>query len=336
MTSRFSFNSNLLSKHRNSLYGFAAIMILCVHSCGFWEQKSAISKMAFSLFQYGSPGVPIFGLLGGVGLYYSLIKHPKLSIFYMKRVKRVFLPFFCIALIWYAYEYLISDFDIVSFFYEISTIGFWIRHSSMWYIAMLVPVYAFSPFYSRWVERGGKRGLKTIAAITCVFLMMVSTYHLDPSLHQHLHLVFRTLALILCGYYLGGKVIKNEKLSILWVITPVIIFVAYKLILNRMHLAEYEPLWSLSFAFFALPLAIVLSMLFDHMGTKIAALNSLGAVSLESYVWNQILIKLQQEISLKSSFCASHQILIYILLVPVGILLSYITYWVLQRERVKA
>ena len=60
--------------------------------------KSAISKMAFSLFQYGSLGVPIFGLLGGVGLYYSLIKHPKLSIFYMKRESVCFFLSFALHL----------------------------------------------------------------------------------------------------------------------------------------------------------------------------------------------------------------------------------------------
>ena len=188
MASKITFSSDLLSKHRSSLYGVAAIMIICVHSCKFWGNESAIARLAFSIFQYGSLGVPVFGLLGGVGLYFSLIKKPKLSTYYWKRIKRVFFPYLCIAFIWYAYEYLISKFDFKSFLLEISTVGFWTQHSSMWYIAMLIPVYAFFPFYSGWIEKG-KRGIKTAAAIMIVFLLMVVIYHIDPSLHQHLQLV---------------------------------------------------------------------------------------------------------------------------------------------------
>ncbi|MFA5546136.1 MAG: acyltransferase [Sphaerochaetaceae bacterium] len=329
MASKFSFNSDLLSKHRSSLYGVAAIMIICVHSCKFWGNESALARLASSIFQYGSLGVPVFGFLGGVGLYFSLIKKPKLSTYYLKRFKRVFLPYLCIAFIWYAYEYLILKFDFMSFCMEISTVGFWTQHTSMWYIAMLIPVYALFPFYSRWIERG-KRGIRTTVAIIIIFLLMVIIYHIDPSLHQHLQLVLRTLALILFGYYLGEKVIRKERLSILYVIAPIALFATYKLILRCFHLPEYEPFWSMNFAFLALPVSIVLSILFEYVGSMVAPLRSFGAVSLESYVWNQVLIKFQQAISAYNGFCASHPLMIYILLVPVGIFLSYLTYWLLQ------
>ena len=59
------FELGLLSKYRNQLYGIAAIMIICVHMCQFIKIDSYSSRTIFSIFQYGSLGVPIFGVLGG-------------------------------------------------------------------------------------------------------------------------------------------------------------------------------------------------------------------------------------------------------------------------------
>ncbi len=332
MASKSSFRSGLLSRQRSCLSGLAAILILCVHSCMFLGDDTPAERLASAVFHYGSIGVPIFGFLGGVGLYYSLIKRPRLRDFYKRRFRRVFLPFLCIAGIWYAYEFLISDFDILSFFCAVSTLGFWTGRATMWYIAMLLPVYLLFPFYSRWLEKG-KRGPKTAAVIALVFLLMAAVYHSDPSLYLRMHLVFRTLALMLCGYYLGERVMKNDGLSVLWAVVPVVVSVAYRVIFGVFHWARYEPLSSFSFAFLALPISLALSALFERMGSRTAALKSLGTVTLESYIWNRVLINLQQTISSRSAFFRDRRFLIYVLLIPVGILLSYLSRRALQRGK---
>ena len=90
---------DLLSKHRNSIMGFAALLILFFHS---WlpifntipiigEIENIFKKISFC-------GVDIFFFMSGIGLTFSISNH-SISEFYYKRLKRVLIPFLLITII---------------------------------------------------------------------------------------------------------------------------------------------------------------------------------------------------------------------------------------------
>lgn len=134
----------LINQYRNLLMGIAAIGVLCVHSNSIINLPSCLGK----LFGYGGIGVYIFVFLSSIGLYYSLKScgYSK-SEFYKRRFQRVIVPYLLIAATWYGTKYLFIQHDITEFFYELSTLSFWIDHQGAWYVAMLLPIYLVFPWF---------------------------------------------------------------------------------------------------------------------------------------------------------------------------------------------
>lgn len=77
--------------------------------------------------------------------------------FYKRRFQRVIAPYLLIAATWYGIKYLLIQQNPTGFFYELSTLSFWIDHQGAWYVAMLVPVYLIFPLFYNWVEDGNRQ-----------------------------------------------------------------------------------------------------------------------------------------------------------------------------------
>jgi hypothetical protein len=222
-------DSTVISKYRNAIYGIAAIGILIVHSLSFY-QWTGILRIFNKLFIYGGLGVPIFAFLSGMGMFFSLKTSSDKKVFWQHRIYRTFLPYLMIAGLYYAIVYLFISWNPLGFLYELSTLSFWMEHRGAWYIAMVIPVYALIPFYAQWVEKGNKRGEKTIIASTIWFIIGSVVNLTVISLYNHLSLVFRTVFVLMVGYYIGGKVYAKERITFCWIYVPILIYVAQALI----------------------------------------------------------------------------------------------------------
>ena len=89
---KFAFNQ--ISSRRTPLMGLAALLIYFAHAYSFVELPSPLS----TLFSFGNIGVDIFLLVGGFGIYYSLVNTASKSSFYWKRLIKVGLPFLLISI----------------------------------------------------------------------------------------------------------------------------------------------------------------------------------------------------------------------------------------------
>lgn len=119
-----------VNQYRTQIIGIASISVICTHS----NEIIAWPKAVRNLLGYGGIGVYIFIFLSSIGLYYSL----KFSIgigmggikskFYKRRFQKVFVPYLLIAATWYGIKYLLIQHNALGFFYELSTLSFWIDH----------------------------------------------------------------------------------------------------------------------------------------------------------------------------------------------------------------
>lgn len=96
---------SLISKYRNELFGLSIISIIIYHFCEdyfYAYQAGEVAKNILILGYYhgiSSVGVEIFLLLSGFGLYYSFSKDDDLRTFYLKRAKKLLIPYIPIGIV---------------------------------------------------------------------------------------------------------------------------------------------------------------------------------------------------------------------------------------------
>jgi len=321
--------ADICSKHRNEIYGIAAVGILVVHSITFqtWtENLSFLNK----LFTYGGLGVPMFAFLSGIGIYCSL-QFNEAKTYLKNRFRRTFCPYLIIAGLFYGYLYFIRSQRPVMFLYEVSTLSFWVEHRNAWYIAMLVPVYTLAPVYDCWLKRG-HRGHKTILTCACIFIVSNVLSYFAPFIYIHLSLVLRTLFVLLVGYYFGEKVQQKKDFSVMWITVPVLLYAA-QAIYTRTACAggAYEvPIRDVTFALCGMSLDLLVSFALEKIGSKnifSKIFSQLGSVSLESYLWNTYLSMVLRMMGNSNDYFSNgyNGILFYVIIVCIGgITLSFI------------
>ena len=322
-------NTSLLSKYRGELMGIAAIGIILTHSSALVEWPSVIK----TLCSYGGTGVYIFMFLSGIGLYYSLLKWDGISFFddmihsfYLKRVKRVLVPYAIIAGIWYGIQYLIIEHSILGFLYEWSTLSFWCEHKGAWYVALLIPLYLVYPLLDMWLKKGRRvvKGSVIIAIITIVQIFLLKQ---ASELFEHLSQVLQSLWVFVLGNSLAESVEKKNSNCIELVI-PFLILV---LLDKFTSISTIVPTGPMIYAFEGILLTLIFAFILHVVDkTKLSVINralkGIGSVSLESYLSNIFLIQavfyLKLDSVLLNRFRDWGMIVLYGLIVIGGILVS--------------
>ena len=137
---------SVISQYRGALFGLSIVSIALFHFCNDvikWRKHDAVYRMAEVYYDlFGSIGVEIFLFLSGVGLYYSLSKHPDIKSFYRRRLKRVLIPYLIWGLFyWFVRDFLITGEGIAQYFYDYSLLSFWCEGKlSFWFIAFVAMV----------------------------------------------------------------------------------------------------------------------------------------------------------------------------------------------------
>ena len=150
-------NFNIFSKYREVLMGMAILSILVFH----YTEDCYVSNINYNgivrLYKtyIGSSGVDIFLLLSGLGLYYSFSKNSSIKDFYCKRLKRVLIPYFIIAIpvyFWYDFIYL-SD-GIIPFIKNLFFITLFTEGNILfWYIFFIIICYIIFSFIYKFIYK---------------------------------------------------------------------------------------------------------------------------------------------------------------------------------------
>lgn len=135
-------------RHRQLLYGFAALAIMIFHMEAQVETfglPRGITAALTYLKNLGCCGVEMFLLLSGFGLYRSLERNPSVRRFYLRRVLRVFVPAFIVGSIYFG----LVERDLLDYFAAITFLpcAFW--KGSFWFVGFILAMYLIYPLIYR-------------------------------------------------------------------------------------------------------------------------------------------------------------------------------------------
>lgn len=120
----------LLSKYRTALMGIAAIWILIFHEWNrIFDAIPVLGEMEHFIKRIGFCGVDIFLLLSGMGLTFSIKKSKNIGVFYVKRLKRIVLPFVFMGVI----KLIFSEWTFVDFLKILQDLNFFPKPSMAFY-----------------------------------------------------------------------------------------------------------------------------------------------------------------------------------------------------------
>ena len=161
-----------ISRYRKELMGLAALWIFMFHH---WQcvleyivpNHKNIILFGRNLVSFGYCGVDMFFLLSGIGLVYSIDKNTVPG-FYVKRFKRVFIPF----LIVYIALAVCRAYPAIEFIKLISGWTFWLENifDVMWFVPAIMTLYLLFPIYDLVMRKTGSCIIVTAAAIAVWYL----------------------------------------------------------------------------------------------------------------------------------------------------------------------
>lgn len=306
------FDLSLLSTYRRELMGFSAIGILMCHAYG---NNVHLDTPFYQILSLGSLGTPMFFLLSGLGIYYSLNKNKETTFrWIINRLIKLFVPYSVVILPFFIYDAIIRDLSVVDFLLRFSTIGYWMGKGGAWFVAFLVPLYLVSPLWHKIMSKTHYKLLFTLLII--VFMIVLG--HLIPSYSVAIHKGM----FFFVGYYLATYTMISNKyrISYFWIyVVSGILIIASRVFPSLFYLPWFWPL-----------LFPCMTMVCDIC--KIPWLHPLkniqsfmGGICYESYLTN---VSLPAVIPAFSLFVGNVDIagggyLRYLLIVVTGILLSY-------------
>lgn len=287
------YNLHSISVFRQELMGISAISIILCHMPFYCTELPGIAK---SLFLLGDYGVDMFLFLSGLGIWNSLASSKirrnglcynwtGLFNWYKKRYIRLLVPYCIIMIPFYAWQCSYYNLGVAEFLLRLSTLSFWTSHNSVWFVALLIPLYALTPFAYSIVHRLNGR-IITILAFSIIALCFLFAY-IDPeSVNDRLSII-GNIRFCLCrvpsyilGFFLAPYIMRSHKLN-----RPLLLSVL--LMVLAICVKYFAPINVCVAGLLVLPASIIISQcLVRSPKWLVSAFSFMGVISLESYLLN--------------------------------------------------
>ena len=161
----------IINRYRSPIMGFAALWILFFH---FWQPLFSDGAPAVLFYienvtkRLGFEGVDIFFLLSGMGLTYSIGKH-SLGGFYLRRLKRLAVPFIAVAVL----RAVCERWGLRAFLFVVSGANFFVgnMYFFLWFVTAIAVLYLVFPLYWRLFSRARSKTAFTLAVIAVWYVL---------------------------------------------------------------------------------------------------------------------------------------------------------------------
>lgn len=142
----------------------------------------------------------------GFGLYYSFHNDCHIGRFYVKRIKRLLIPYVLIAMPFLMYHAMIGDYGIKIFLLKLSTFYFWLMgNDGMWYISVSVLLYLVYPLLHNILKVCGGY------LFVIVYILISSIYYFANDYYQVIRIGVEKFPFFMLGMYVGKKsFLKNS------------------------------------------------------------------------------------------------------------------------------
>ncbi|WP_146199454.1 acyltransferase family protein [Faecalicatena contorta] len=306
--------------------GTAIIWIMLMHGLELFPRALKGVPMIRFIIDRGMIGVEMFLLMSGIGLFFSLFKNENLLQFYTKRINRVVIPYLVIAFPFWIWKDICLEKNVGRFFLDISLLSFWKEGVyTVWYIALILPIYAVYPFIFR-VFMKETTVLKKGIFIALGFALPFLVYVINPYYFGLTEIAFWRISSFILGNLLAERVMINHKINkiqffVMGSITAGFIAIAF--ILN--YMMRFPGVVRLIY----LPLGLGCSLSiggilkFLNVGQLNRFLGTMGKYSLELYLIHIFLRSVYKHYVPKSVNSSSFQgILIWFMIMCLSVLLS--------------
>ncbi|MBR2590703.1 MAG: acyltransferase [Clostridia bacterium] len=208
---------SILSKRRNDLFGISIVSIVVYHYCLL--SKLAVAKIYCALV--GSVGVPVFLMLSGMGLFFSMSKNASIGQFYKKRLVRVVIPYAIVATVHFALRCIIKKQGIVAFLRGVFFVNFVLKSSSQfWFVAFILVMYLLFPLFFKLFRTGKYNFIKLLILCGIVVAANFALSRLAPSLYENIEVMLTRIPAFLIGVYLGEMAYNKRAVKLpFWLIS---------------------------------------------------------------------------------------------------------------------
>lgn len=203
--------------------GVAILNVLVLHSLS-WSHFNSPGWVVMVLNTFGrlifTEG---FLLISGYGLYYSFHNNSDLRRFYIKRVKRLLIPYWLMTSPFFLVFCLLGKFSFCGLLLRFSTLEFWIHgnYSGMWYVAVSVLLYACMPLIFRLLQQkwGGALIILVIEVVVTIVFFFAPNYYRTTSIG------ITKLPFFIVGAWVGKKSMSDYRLNVWCFVALVILLV---------------------------------------------------------------------------------------------------------------
>lgn len=278
-----TFNLGIFSTYRAELMGIATILIIVCHMPCFGV---AMPHWASTLLGSCGFGVDMFLFLSGMGIHNSYAsngkKHKSLPYWWIRRYIRIVLPLIVLVVPigllggkWHSRP-------VYSVLLEISGFGSFFGHSALWFISCILGLYIFTPLLHKlFIARWKWCWLLALSAACYIYA------YLPPS-SSIFHFMLNRCPIYFLGYALSDSINRKKEEELwLYVYLPLVLYVSLYILNHR---------FGLHFCLFGLQgvMMVTIFAIFMNKFSSVRLHNFLvfiGAISLESYVTNEYLMR---------------------------------------------
>lgn len=286
MKIHLSFNLGLFSQYRSELMGVAALFIIVCHAPAFGVQ---MPRWMSTVIGNGGLGVDIFLFLSGMGIYNSYMHNCKsghsLLYWLFKRYIRIIIP---LALIIMPIRLCLPNaaYHTSTFLMEICGFGALFGKSPLWFISCILVLYVLTPLFAFVLHE--KRKVLWLVLLSFLFF---SIAYMPPRVSIW-HFMMNRWPSYLLGFTLAPD-IKEQKSGSFWlfVFIPMLVYILLYTI-NNIFSTHFSLFW-LQGVFVMTICAVLVN---KHRKTNVF-LSFMGAISLESYITNEYVLRLLSKFS---------------------------------------
>lgn len=281
MTKHFLFNLGLFSQYRSELMGIATLLIVICHAPAFGVQ---MPRWINTIVGNGGLGVDIFLFLSGMGIYNSYIHNREsghsLLYWFFKRYTRIIIP---LALIIIPIKFCFSNEshnNAPTILMELCGLGTLFGKSPLWFISCILILYVSTPLFT--FVLCGKGKMQWLILLSLVFFIIA--YMLPRG--NIWHFMKNRWPSYLFGFTLAQDIKRQDSGSLwLFVFIPLLTYIL---------LYSLNHIFSTHFSLFILQGISVMTscaIIINKYGHINAFLSFMGAISLESYITNEYMLR---------------------------------------------
>ena len=289
----------LLSRYRGAIMGMAAIMIFVFHAwISTFPAKSTGVVLFFHDVEYfirrvSYFGVDVFMLMSGMGLTYA-IKKDKLSRFYYRRIRRIYLPYLAAVLT----STIINKWTFMTFLGHATGYTFYMEHANSycWFVPAIITFYIFFPLYYKAFSKAKNKFVFTTIA---VFAWLLLSILLSGILRIDLYSFTNRIPVFIIGIYFGELAQRKEQIVfkawhyLLLLVTMALgLFLYYVYVFLKFEFLLPEGKLFIPNVLMSISLSLLVAKLLDILERRVSKLGKIvnkvlgfwGTMSLELYL----------------------------------------------------